>query len=144
MVVSLLCTQDIHGHWNILDSMATHGPIPCSFWASSHCSNIWMQNTSIALRLLQKGHHHFGQLGLFWDKLVPFLHGLESVYSTDVASPLEKSGAHAGFSLGFFRVVQHHLDCLVHHLDNSGMQWCTTWVLVIQWNLYNWDIIGGI
>ena len=32
----------------------------------------------------------------------------------------------AGFSLVFFRVVQHHLDCLVHNLDNSGMQLCTT------------------
>ena len=27
-----------------------------------------------------------------------------------------------GFSLGFFRVVQHHLDYLVHHLDHNRMQ----------------------
>ena len=33
-----------------------------------------------------------------------------------------------GFSLGFFRVVQHHFDCPVHHLDHNGMQICTTWV----------------
>ena len=32
------------------------------------------------------------------------------------------------FSLGFFQVVQHLLDCMVHHLDNSGMQLCTTMV----------------
>ena len=25
-------------------------------------------------------------------------------------------------------MVHHHLDCLVHHLDNSGMQFYTTWV----------------
>ena len=34
----------------------------------------------------------------------------------------------AGFLPASFWVVQHHLDCLVHHLDNSGMQLYTTWV----------------
>ena len=34
----------------------------------------------------------------------------------------------ARFSLGFFSVVQHPLDCLVHHLDHDGMQLCITWV----------------
>jgi len=28
--------------------------------------------------------------------------------------------------LGLFG-MQHHLDCLVHHLDDSGIQLCTTW-----------------
>jgi len=27
--------------------------------------------------------------------------------------------------LGLFG-MQHHLDCLVHHLDDSGIQLCTT------------------
>ena len=39
-----------------------------------------------------------------------------------------RSRFQTGFSLGFFRVVQHHLDCLVHHLDRNGMQLCTTWI----------------
>ena len=39
----------------------------------------------------------------------------------------------AGFLLGFFRVVQRHLDCLVHHLDHNSMQLCTTWIQSEVW-----------
>ena len=45
-----------------------------------------------------------------------------------VLPPLPYSFITSGFSLGFFWVVQHHLDCLVHHLDHNRMQLCTTWV----------------
>ena len=34
--------------------------------------------------------------------------------------------------LGFFQVVEQNLDCLVHHLDTSGMQLCTTWVAMVK------------
>ena len=53
---------------------------------------------------------------LYW---IPF--NVSSVY-------MFRSICWPGFLLGFFRVVQHYLDCLVHHLDHNGMQLWTTWV----------------
>ena len=46
---------------------------------------------------------------------------------------------YTGFSLGFFWVVQHHLDYLVHHLDYNGMQLCTTWIqkVIDSWESEN-------
>ena len=65
------------------------------------------------------------------DCVVLSLYQLQAFYLNETKRGLAGLGKYTiapGFSLGFFQVVQHHLDCLVHHLDHNGMQLCTTWV----------------
>ena len=56
-----------------------------------------------------------------------FSHGVSATQLQEFETRLADSKTtKTGFSLGFFRVVQHHLD-------HNGMQLCTTWIQSQVW-----------
>ena len=96
-----------------------------------------MVYTVVQTHLSSKKFRKMGYLGNFLrngdiKRLQPQqLFNATMVYHSTVVSSgpcFSKAIYVTGFSLVFFPVVQHHLDCLVHHLDHNGIQLCTTCV----------------